>query len=404
MKGGRWLAGFVIAVGLSIAPAPVHADDTPLMTVVLLPSLIPSVIQQLVPLTVELPNAGADQPSQVKIAAASYCGSDANAGAYAIGIIAPATSAALPPLSQSDCNAPLTTIATRTINGAGAPDWIEVIKGHMTWTPWKLKLDVADRAPAAKHGVKAPTLSGIKTLASYPTSDLAVLPPPGDNRKFDVALSFQGREIIASLFASGSTNNPLSALTTEGSSLQRDWQVPQQANLLTDAQYPFINELLKTYAPLYEVPIPIEGVTQKMTAKNVQVAGSDNSMTVTGQLAMEGIAYNCAVHAAGADLVIKQIELNPIAQPCTSNDLMERLQCQGQQMATSGSSASVADALTNYYQGTPFHYSTEGHPAQFELGDRQFAATFEALKSSSKGTTIREAGRASIQAVGSGTP
>jgi len=121
---------------------------------------------------------------------------------------------------------------------------------------------------------------------------------------------------------------------------------------------------------------------------------------VTGQLAMEGIAYNCAVHAAGADLVVKQIQLTPVAQPCTSNDLMERLQCQGQQIATSGSSQSVANALTNYYQGTPFHYSTEGHPLDFELGDKQFTATFDTLKSGSKGSTIREAGKASIQAIG----
>jgi hypothetical protein len=369
------------------------------MTVVLLPSLIPSVVHQLIPLTIDLPNASAAQPSRVKIAAAVYCGGDSNGGADAIGIIASAGSAALPQaLSPSDCNAPPPTIATRTINSPGAPNWIEVIKGRVTWTPWQLKLDVVDSAPAAKQGAKAPSLNGIKTLASYPTSNLALLPPPGDSRRFDVALGFEGTAIVASLFTNGSTSAPL--LTAEGSSLQQDWQVPQQANLLADAQYSFVNDLLKTYAPLYEVPIPIEEITQKMTARNVQLAGSDNTMTVTGQLAMEGITYNCAVRAAGADLVIKQIELNPIAKNCTSNDLMERLQCQGEQIATTGSSQSVANALTNYYQGTPFHYSTQGHPLEFELGDKQFTATFEALKSSSKGTTIREAGDASIQAAG----
>ena len=78
---------------------------------------------------------------------------------------------------------------------------------------------------------------------------------------------------------------------------------------------------------------------------------------------------------------------------------MERMRCQGEQLATSGSSASVANALTNYYQGTPFHYSSEAHPLQFNLLDRQITATFEALRSSSKGTTISEAARASIQVV-----
>jgi len=398
MKGGRWLAAFAVAVGLSLGSTTVHADNAPLMTMVLLPNLIPSVVQQLLPLTVDFPSG---QPSQVKIAAAVYCGSDGKGGADAIGVIAPAGSVALPQaLSSSDCSASLRSIAARTISGPGAPDWIEVVKGHVTWTPWLLKVDQAAVAPAAKQGVTAPSLSGIKTLASYPTSNLPILPPPGDGRRYDVALGFSGTTIVASLFAGGSTSNPLSSLVAQGTSLQKDWDVPQPANLLADIQYSFVNDLLKIYAPLYEVPIPIEGVTQKMTAKNIQAGGSDNTMTVTGQLAMEGIAYNCAVHAAGADLAIKQIELNPIAQPCTSNDLMERLQCQGQQIATTGSSQSVANALTNYYQGTPFHYSTQGHPLEFELGDKQFTATFDALKSGSKGSAVREAGRASIQAVG----
>ena len=398
MKGGQWFAVVLAAAAVGIATPPAYADNAPLMTVVVLPSLIPSVVQQLLPLTVDLPNG---QPSQVKIAAAVYCGSDGKGGADAIGIIAPAGSAAMPQaLSSSDCNASLPSIATRTISGPGAPDWIEAVRGHVTWKPWQLKIDQADVAPAAKPGAQAPSLSAIKTLASYPTSNLPILPPPGDGRRFDVALGFSGTTIVASLFAGGSTSDPLSALTTEGTSLQKDWQVPLQANLLADAQYSFINDLLKTYAPLYEVPIPVEGVTQKMTARNVQVAGSDNTMTVTGQLAMESITYNCAVHAGGSDLVIRQIELSPIAKPCTSSDLMERLQCQGEQVATSGTSQSVANALTNYYQGTPFHYSTDGHPLDFELGDKQFTASIDALKSGSKANSFREAGHASIQAVG----
>jgi hypothetical protein len=401
VKGRWWLAGFAVAVALVSGPATGRADDRPLMTVVLLPSLIPGVVEQLIPLTIDLPDASAAQPSRVKIVAAVYCGSESDGGADAIGIVAPVANAALPQaLSRSDCKVPLPAIATRTINRPGAPDWIDVVKGHLTWAPWRLKLDIIDSAPAARQGTKAPSLNGIKTLASYPTSNLALLPPPGDSRRFDVAFGFEGTAIVALLFTNGSTGAPLSALDAEGSSLRQDWQVPQRANLLVQAQYSFINDLLKTYAPLYEVPIPIEGVSQKMTARDVQVAGSDNTLTISGQLAMAGIAYDCAVHAAGADLVIQQIELNPIAKDCTSDSLMERLQCQGEQMATTGSSQSLANALTNYYRGTPFHYSTQEHPLEFDLGDRQFTATFEALKSSSRETTIREAGNASIRAMG----
>jgi hypothetical protein len=328
-----------------------------------------------------------------------YCGSDNHSGANAIGIATPAEAAALRnALSPSDCDQALPDIAKRVINDPNAPDWIEVMKARVVWAPWTLRFDSTDVAAATRQGAHAPSLKGLGTLASYPTSNLVILPPPGDGRRFDVAIKFPGKVIVAALFATGATTNPLVALTAEASALQQGWDVPKPSNFLADTQYSFVNDLLKTYTPLYEVPIPIEGVTQKMAAKNVQVAGSDNSMTVTGQLAMGDVAYRCAVHSAGPDLVVRQIELNPIPKDCTSNDLMERLQCQGERLATSGSSQSVANALTNYYQGTPFHYSTEEHPLQFELGDRRFIAKFEALKSSATSATIREAGRGWIEA------
>jgi hypothetical protein len=218
-----------------------------------------------------------------------------------------------------------------------------------------------------------------------------------------VAFSFPAATIVAAVFASGRTRDPLAALTAQGSPVTSAAEIPAQANVLLSAQYAFVNNLLRLYAPEYEVPIAVQGLTGKMLAKDVQVAGADNSMTASGQLLMGNIAYRCKVHSAGPDLVIKRIELNPIAKDCTSDDLMERMQCQGEQLATSGSSESVANALTNYYQGTPFHYSSEAHPLEFNLFDRQISVTFQALKSSSKGTTISEAGRASIETTASGS-
>jgi hypothetical protein len=398
-NGLRWLVGLPLVATLTVGVARVHADDTPLTTAVLLPSLVQSVVQQLVPLTVDLRARGATSPVQVKITTLAYCGTDGRGGGYAVGIGIPVESTSSPkPLSASDCHDTLPAIAKRTVESPGAPDWIEAVRAQVAWVPWRLRAEISEVAPAARQGATAPSFIGMQTLANYSTSNLAILPPPGGDRRFDVAFSFPANAIIAALFASGRSSNPLAVLTAQGSSVAQDAEVPKQANVLISAQYSFVNDLLRLYAPEYEVPIPVQGTTGNMVAKDVQVAGGDNSMTATGQLVMGNIAYRCAVHSAGPDLVIRRIELNPIAKDCTSDDLMERLQCQGEQLATSGSSESVANALTNYYQGTPFHYSTEAHPLQFNLLDRQITATFEALKSSSKGTAISEAGRASIQA------
>jgi hypothetical protein len=401
----RWLVGWPLVATLTLGITTVHANETPLATAVLLPSLIQSLVQQLVPLTVDLAAGGATSPVQVKIATLVYCGTDGRGGGYAVGIGIPVESIGSPkPLSASDCHDTLSAIAKRTIESPGAPNWIEAVRAQVAWVPWQLRAEISEVAPAARQGATAPSFAGMQTFANYSTSNLAILPPPGGDRRFDVAFSFPATAIIAALFASGRSSNPLATLKAQGSSVAQDAEVPQQANVLVSAQYSFVNDLLRLYAPKYEVPIPVQGTTGKMVAKDVQVAGADNSMTATGQLVMGTIAYRCAVHSAGADLVIRRIELNPIAKDCTSDDLVERLQCQGEQLATSGSSESVANALTNYYQGTPFHYSTEAHPLQFSLLDRQITATFEALKSSSKGTAISEAGHASIQATALQSP
>lgn len=400
-NGMRWWVGLVVIAIFTVGVSTVHAEDTPLATAVLLPSVISSIAQQLVPLTVDLPGRSATSSVQVKIATLVYCGTDGHRGGYAVGIAIPAESIFSPkPLSATDCHDALSAVAKRAIESPGAPNWIDAVRAELVWAPWQLKLALSDAAPATRQAAtSAPSFAGIPTLASYPTSNLAVLPPPGEDRRFDVAFGFPGTAIVAALFASGRAGDPLAALAREESLATQTAGVPKQANMVVGAQYSFINDLLKLYAPEYEVPIPIEGMTQKMVARDVQVAGADNSMTATGRLVMGNLGYHCAVHTAGADLVITRIELNPIAQDCTSADLMERLQCQGEQLATSGSSQSVANALTNYYQGTPFHYSTGEHPLRFDLLDRQFTATFEALRSSSKGTTISEAARASIQSV-----
>jgi hypothetical protein len=79
---------------------------------------------------------------------------------------------------------------------------------------------------------------------------------------------------------------------------------------------------------------------------------------------------------------------------------MERLQCQGQSVAMSGSSTALAETVTQYYQGQPLHISTRTHPLDFAVGDTDYRATFDALKSSSRGGLFSEAGRATIRRAG----
>jgi hypothetical protein len=398
----RWASVSMVAILFGLLGTSSRADEGPLMRAVILPGLIPSVVQQLIPITVELPADRTDlRAPRIKIVSLVYCGGDGRGGATALGVVYPdeATPVSVA-LSAADCSGALAGLANRLAHSAGAPEWVEVIKAHVTWTPWQLKFAVADAAGAAKGGKRAPSLDGLGELKNYPTSNLQILPPPGENYRFDAGIGFLNSTIVIAIFPSRRTANPQPYLTANPLLSAEMSAAPQRANVLADALYVFINDLLRIYAPSYQIPIQLQGMTQTMVAKNIRVSGGDNVMTAAGQLTLGEIAYNGTVRCEGSDLGVSQITLDAPAANCNADDLMERLRCQGQQAALAGSSNAVAAALTNYYQGQKFHYSTVDRPLRFTLGDTDFEATFEALKSSSRDSTASEAGHVTIKRIG----
>lgn len=385
------------------------ADERPLMRAVILPELIPSVMQQLVPMTLDLPVGRAQaQAVRIKVVGLVYCGGDGRGSANALGVVYPDAASPVPSsLSASDCTEALPDLARRLAHFPGAPDWVEVIKARVTWAPWQLKFAVADAAGASSGTTPAPSLRGLGEFENYPTSHLQILPPPGENYRFDVAIGFLNSTIVVAIFPSGRVRNPQPFLATDASLSAAMSAAPARANVLADAQYAFTNDLLKTYAPSYEIPLQLQGMTQTMVAKNLKVSGGDNTLTAAGLLTLGDLAYNGTVRCEGNDLRVTQITLEAPSADCNMDELLERLRCQGQQAARVGSSDAVAAALTSYYEGQQFHYSAVDRPLRFTLADAEFSATFEALKSTSSDSTISEAGRVSIQRVGQaprGTP
>src|SRR5208282_1287804 len=154
-RARRLLASaFAAVLGCSVGAAPAHADERPLARVVIMPELIPDVVRQLVPITVQLaPGRVGPRASKIKIAGLVYCGGDRQGGAWALGVAYPESAAVgSNVLSTADCQAPLPAIAQRLAHSADAPDWVEVMKTHVTWTPWMLRFAVADAAGASRSG------------------------------------------------------------------------------------------------------------------------------------------------------------------------------------------------------------------------------------------------------------
>ncbi len=385
----------VLVCGLGAARA--RADERPLARVVLMPELIPDVVRQLAPITVELA-AGRISPraSKIEIGGLVYCGGDGQRGAWALGVAYPNSAAASSNvLSTADCQAPLSNVAQRLAHSPGAPDWVEVIKAHVTWTPWALRFAIADAAGAGRNGRPAPSLKELGQFKSFPTSNLHILPPPGQENRFDVAVGFSESSIVVAVFRAGRTSNPEPYLKGDPLLDAEIADAPARANAVADAQYGFINALLRLYASSFDIPLQLQGMTQTLVAKNLSASGGDNTMTVAGQIELGNVSYNAAVHCEGADLAIRQVTLTAPAANCDTNDVVGRLQCEGQQAA----SGALAAALTNAYQGQRFHYSTGDHPLRFTLGEAEFAAKFDALRSSSRGSTVSEDGNVTIERI-----
>src|SRR5580698_1730017 len=397
-----WSASIARLVLLVVlAPRCALAQNPPPLRVILLPSLIPQAIAQMLPISFDSPDTSAIEPQQITVVAMVYCGSKADGGANAVGGAVPGQARALPEpgISRSDCTAPLGETAGRLMNAGGNFDWLEAIKLHVSWTPWRLALSIVSAAGAAKPGFSAPPLGNLGQIESFNTAGLHILTGPGSNAAFDVAVGFAGSAITMIAFPSGRVSNPGSYLNDPaiGNEIAN---APASSNVIADAQYTFVNEVLRLYGSTFDIPIPIEGTTEKMTAKNVTVNGGDNVMTVAGKLEYQAIGYDASVLCQGQDLAVNQVTLEAPGANCEQEDLMARLQCQGQSVALYGSSKALAATITNYYQGQPLHISTRSQPLDFAIGDNNYQATFDALKSSSHGGVFSEAGRASIRGAG----
>lgn len=392
------VAGF-LAIQLPILPRAVFAQGSPPLRVLILPHLIPDAISEMLPIIFDVGAATAAlQPQKISLVAMVYCGGNSTGGGDAVGVAVPGQAPALSStvVSASDCTGALSSTAARLMNASASPDWLEVIKLRAAWTPWRLTLSIVDAAATAKSGFSAPNLKAVGQIKGYETSGIRILTGPGNNLAFDLAIGFPRSAVTLILLPSGHVSNPIAYLKDPVIASEIA-SAPAMSNVMADAQYPFINQVLRLYGSTFDIPLPIEGVTDTMTAKNIVVSGAENVMNVAGKLEYRTIDYDASVRCQGQDLTVNQVTLDAPGAACDQTDMMTRLQCEGQGVAMSGSSKALAAAVTSYYQGQPLHVSTRSQPLDFAIGETNYQATFEALKSSSHGGMFSEAGRASFR-------
>src|SRR5262245_8729153 len=116
------------------------ADQQPLVSVILLPDLVPGVVRQLLPIPVEFPGSDASS-SQASLCDMVYCGADGHGGANALAVLVPGNET--PPLralSRGDCDQAVSDLATKIGALPAMAAWFEVVKLHVTWNAGLLRL------------------------------------------------------------------------------------------------------------------------------------------------------------------------------------------------------------------------------------------------------------------------
>jgi hypothetical protein len=376
-----------------------NAQSMPPLRVLIRPALLTEIADQVLPLELATPadaTAIANQP--LNLTEMLYCGADQTGDGVMIGVIdegphpLPART-----LTASDCQQPLAAIASRELQAPGAPEWVAAAHIRLSWRPWQLTLAVVDTASAARPGFTAPKPPSSDLRRSFPTSNLRPLTGPGQNLSFDFAAAFMRDGVIIDAYQSGSAANPNANFPSANAMASQLQDIPTDSNVIASASYPFINQMLALYAPTFNVPVSVQGLSIMLLARNLSVSGGENQLTVRGQVisqsAGQNLAYDTRVDCAGDDLTVRQVTMDVAGANCSQPDMLTWLQCQA--------GRGLAAALTQYYQNQPFHVSTRSRPLHFTFGGTDYAAYFTAQKTSSHGGTLSEAGQAVLERAGS---
>jgi hypothetical protein len=370
----------------------------PLLRVLILPSLMTELADQVLPIRLQ---TSADITAVTNQALALtellYCGADERGNGVMIGVVEEGLGQPRArSLAKSDCQRPLADIASRELRLPDAPEWVEAAHIYTSWKPWQLTLAVADTASAARMGFAAPKPAAGELSRSFATNNLQPLTGPGRDLAYDLALRFMRDGVVIEAYPTGGAANPNANSPGINALAAQLRAAPPDTNVIAEAPYPFINQMLSIYSPTFNIPVSIQGLSAMLLARNLSLSGGENQLTLTGQVINQSggqsLAYDARVDCAGDDLAVREVSMSAAGANCSQPDVMTWLECQ--------SARGLSAALTAYYQNQPLHVSTRSHPLDFRFGGNDYEAFFTALKTTSNAGAVSEDGQAVVQRAG----
>ena len=330
---------------------------------------------------------------------ARYCGAGKDGGrGRLLGVVRPAGAAGtLPTVDADDCRAKLDEVAKRL---AAAPEAgaVAVVELIAEWVPWELRASIGDAA-AGGDGARelARTLARAKTagrIATVETSGLRLATEQGSSLNLDLALRFlKGTDgVVATLTVAGPGGVP-----APRGPLVSPAGAAADVDAIVGATLGFANRVVALYSK--DGPLVLQLDRQEVELRNLQIGGSEGTLTVSGRATSSAVAESAQVHieSAGADLRLADVRADAETEDCRALSGAASIRCTVRNAARGPAAAVLAAALISRYRGKLLRTFIAPPPFSFEVGRRRMTLRLTPTRASSTGGSLVVHGKADVE-------
>jgi hypothetical protein len=327
---------------------------------------------------------------------ARYCGGNGKHRGRIVGVLRPSADDVpnLPPIDAQDCQAKLDNVARR-LAGAAGDGKIAVVELSVEWVPWELRVSIAEVAPVGEGARPLPrTLARAKAagpLVVVDTSGLQLATERGSTLGLDLALSFPKDGVLATLTPACSGCVPPSRKPIVSG------EAPGDADASVAATLRFANRIVAFYSE--EGPLVLEVERQSVEIRNIQVAGGEGTLSVSGRATSRAVAETALIHieSAGPDLRLAEVRAEAEMEKCGHRGEIADARCDLRNAMRGPAATALAAAITSRYRGKPLRTIVAPPPFSFDAGGRRMTMRLVPTRASSTGGSLIVHGKADVE-------
>lgn len=328
---------------------------------------------------------------------ARYCGGNGKNRGRVVGVLRPSADdvANLPAIDARDCQGKLDNVARRLAGAAGAGK-VAVAELAVEWAPWELRISLGEIAPAGDGGRPlARTLARAKAagpLAVVDTSGLQLATERGSALGLNLAVSFPKDGVLATLTPACSGCVPPARTPIVNSAAG-----PADADASVAATLRFANRIVAFYSE--EGPLVLDVERQSVEIRNIQIAGGEGTLSVSGRATSRAVAETALIHieSAGPDLRLAEVRAEAEMESCGGKGGVADARCNVRNATRGPAASALGAAITSRYRGQPLRAFIAPPPFSFDVGGRRMTMRLVPTRASSTGGSLVVHGKADVE-------